>query len=77
MPVDSLKEELINSDEGFRKLHEQHQAYERQLERIQQSPPSLEDEVEMKRIKMCKLALKDQMEVLLIAHRREAAAVPA
>ncbi len=77
MPVDSLKEELIKNDEGFRKLHEQHQAYERQLERIQDSPHSLEDEVEMKRIKMCKLALKDQMEVMIIAHRREITAVPA
>jgi uncharacterized protein YdcH (DUF465 family) len=77
MPEDSLKEELINHDDGFRSLHEQHQAYERQLETIQQSPYSSEDEMEMKRIKMCKLALKDQMEAVLIEHRRERTAVPA
>ena len=67
---DELKEELIQTDGEFRRLHEEHQEYERRLHDLQQkSMPSEEDEAEEKRIKLHKLALKDQMEVILRTHR--------
>lgn len=71
---EALKGELIETDETFRSLWDQHQAFEHQLEEFQQrSLPSQDDEIEIKRIKMHKLALKDRMEAILVAHEREAA----
>ncbi len=73
---EALKAELIESDVTFRSLYEEHQACENQLEAIQQSAmPSQDDEAEIKRIKVHKLALKDRMEAIMVAHEREA--VPA
>lgn len=75
---EALKEELIETDDDFRRLHEEHQACEHQLETIlQSSMPSQGDEIEIKRIKLHKLALKDRMEAMMVAHEREAAATPA
>jgi uncharacterized protein YdcH (DUF465 family) len=67
---DDLKEELIKTDEQFRRLYEEHKAYERRLEEInQKSLLSQDDEIEEKKIKLHKLALKDRMEQMLRAHR--------
>lgn len=74
------KQELIDTDEDFRHLYEQHQAYKRQLADIRQkSLHSQEDEIEMKRIKLRKLELKDRMEFLMHEHRQTVpqAAAPA
>jgi uncharacterized protein YdcH (DUF465 family) len=67
---DDLKAELIESDPEFRRLHEEHQEYDRRLHALtQKTLPSQEDEMEEKRIKLHKLALKDRMEQILRAHR--------
>ena len=67
---DELKDELIQTDSDFRRLHEEHQEYERRLHDIQaNSLPSEEEEAEEKRIKLHKLVLKDQMEAILRSHR--------
>jgi len=67
---DELKAELIKTDDEFRRLYEEHQAYERRLQAInQKSLLSQEDEIEEKKIKLHKLALKDHMEQILRAHR--------
>ncbi|HET9213014.1 MAG TPA: DUF465 domain-containing protein [Thermoanaerobaculia bacterium] len=67
---DELKAELIKTDDEFRRLYEEHQAYERRLQEInQKSLLSQEDEIEEKKIKLHKLALKDHMEQILRAHR--------
>lgn len=67
---DELKAELIQTDDEFRRLYEEHQAYERRLQEInQKSLLSQEDEIEEKKIKLHKLALKDHMEQILRAHR--------
>lgn len=67
---DSLKQELIDTDEEFRALFEQHQEFERRLAELQQkSLPSEEDEQEEKQIKRQKLFLKDRMEMILRSHR--------
>lgn len=68
--VDDLKQELIRTDDEFRRLHEEHQEYERRLADLgHKSMFSEEDEVEEKRIKLHKLVLKDRMEALLRSHR--------
>jgi len=73
--LDDLKRELIRTDEDFRRLHDEHQACETRLsELVQNSLPSPEDEVEEKRLKLQKLALKDRMEEILREHRTSVSA---
>jgi hypothetical protein len=71
MPIrDEIKEELIATDDDFRRLYEEHQACERRLAEInQKSLLSQDDEIEEKKIKLHKLNLKDRMESMLRAHR--------
>lgn len=67
---DDLKAELIETDEEFRRLYEEHKEYERRLDTLnQKSLLSQEDEAEEKKIKLHKLVLKDHMEQILRQHR--------
>jgi len=67
---DPLKQELVENNEEFRALFEQHQGYERRLEELRlKSLLSEEDELEEKQIKRQKLLLKDRMEMILRSHR--------
>jgi len=69
---DSLKEELLKTDEEFRRLATEHQKSEARLDQLRQlSMPSADDEAEEKQLKLHKLYLKDQMEQIL-RQRREA-----
>jgi uncharacterized protein YdcH (DUF465 family) len=68
--VDSLREELLQTDEEFRTLFEKHQGFERRLEELRQKTLlSEEDELEEKQIKRQKLFLKDRMEAILRQRR--------
>lgn len=70
LQLDDLKRDLLRSHETFRRLHDEHQECETRLSQlVQQSLPSPEDEVEEKRLKIHKLALKDEMEQILREHR--------
>lgn len=67
---DALKEELIASDDQFRRLFEEHQSCERELDTIhKKSLLSEEDEFAEKRLKRHKLTLKDQMFAMMREHR--------
>jgi uncharacterized protein YdcH (DUF465 family) len=67
-----LKEELLKTDDEYRRLYEEHQEYERRLELLnQRSLLSQEDEIEAKRIKLHKLTLKDRMQEILRSHSEE------
>ena len=67
---ESLKQELLDSDDEYRRLSEEHQNYERRLESLHgKSFFSEEDEQEEKRIKLQKLRLKDRMQIILRDHR--------
>ncbi len=67
---DSLKQELLDTDDEYRRLFEEHQNYERRLETLhQKSFFSQEDEQEEKRIKLQKLRLKDRMQSILRNHQ--------
>jgi len=74
--VDPVKEHLIESDDSYRRLYQEHQEYKDRLSVIRQkSLTSQEDEIEMKRIKLHKLSLKDQMEAIRRRHLLEHASV--
>lgn len=63
---DALKQDLLENDEEFRTLFEEHQGFEQRLEELaQKSMPSEEDELEEKQIKRQKLFLKDRMQAIL------------
>jgi uncharacterized protein YdcH (DUF465 family) len=68
--LDDVKQELLRTNDAYRRLHDLHQAAEKRLSALTlRSLPSPEDEVEEKRLKLEKLALKDQMEAILREHR--------
>lgn len=72
MHRDDLRDELIKTDEEFRRLAEEHQQYEQRLEQLdQRTVMSQEAEAEAKTIKLHKLALKDRMEAILRARSEE------
>lgn len=73
---DSLREELLATNEEFRSLYDRHQDCERRLTKLhQKSLLSEKDELEEKQIKRQKLFLKDQMEAILRQRRTEEAPV--
>lgn len=65
MSEDDLKDELIESDDEFRNLYQEHQECEQRLEALDTHSLSPEFELEVKRIKLHKLALKDRMYAIL------------
>jgi uncharacterized protein YdcH (DUF465 family) len=71
MPNQSaLKEDLIQTDEQFRHLYEEHRTCEHRLDELNHKTLlSQDDEIEEKRLKLHKLTLKDRMEDLLRHHR--------
>lgn len=72
MDVVEVKDYLMKTDQEFRKLAEEHQKYERQLEDLLRKPHLSEhDQVEETVIKKKKLALKDQMQFLIQRYRME------
>ena len=74
--TDPVMVELIQTDDAFRRLYEEHQDYKQRLVNIRtKSLPSQEDEIEIKRIKLHKLSLKDRMEARLRERARSTAAV--
>jgi len=76
--TDPVMEELIQTDDAFRSLYEEHREYKQRLAAIRmKSLPSEEDEIEIKRIKLHKLSLKDRMEAKLRERARRAAVVTA
>ena len=71
MPMtEELKEELLKTDEEYRRLHDEHLTCKERLHELtQKSLPSQEDEIEEKKLKLHKLTLKDRMEEILRVHR--------
>jgi len=66
---DALVRELLETDFEFQRLHDEHQRSERRLEELRhKSLLSQEDEIEEKKIKVHKLALKDRMELMVREH---------
>ncbi len=67
---EGLIDRLMRENEEFLKVKHAHSQLARQLEEIEKKPfLTPQDEMEIKIIKKKKLALKDQMEKILIQHR--------
>ncbi|HLE83572.1 MAG TPA: hypothetical protein VJG13_04455 [Thermoanaerobaculia bacterium] len=66
---DALVRELLETDPDFRRLHDEHRQCEHRLEELRyKSLLSQEDEIEEKKLKVHKLALKDRMEYMVREH---------
>lgn len=65
MQLDPVKQELLESDDDFRSLFDEHKQCKERLEDLRlKSLLSEDDEMEIKRIKLHKLTLKDRMEAM-------------
>ena len=69
---EELKAHLMQTDEEFRHLAEQHAQFHKQLEALEaKSHLSPEEEIEEHRLKKLKLRIKDQMNAIVSRHRTE------
>jgi uncharacterized protein YdcH (DUF465 family) len=67
---EALIEKLVRENEEFSKVKQAHFQLAKQLEELEKKPfLTPQDEVEIKIIKKKKLALKDQMEKILMQYR--------
>jgi len=67
---EELIEKLMRENEEFLKVKKAHSQLARQLEELEKKPfLTPQDEMEVKIIKKKKLALKDQMEKILMQYR--------
>ena len=60
---------LLDEDEEFRKLHEEHRELEEKIEELLKRPPSTEIHFEIESLKKQKLVGKDKMELILTKYR--------
>jgi uncharacterized protein YdcH (DUF465 family) len=68
--TDGLKEELIAVDPEFRELAREHGRYEQRLSELSSLQyPSDEEQLEEVTLKKKKLAVKDQMQAIMLRHR--------
>ncbi len=69
---DEFKAHLMQADEGFRRLADQHTQYHQQLEALEaKAYLTPQEEVEEHRLKKLKLHLKDQMNGIISRHRAQ------
>ena len=63
---DEVKEELIQTDTEFRRLYQEHQDHERRVDQLVRThATSIDEEAELKALKVKKLHLKDRMEEMI------------
>jgi uncharacterized protein len=68
--LDSLKEQLMTSNNEFRELAREHGRYEARLSELSAlAYPSDEEQLEEITLKKKKLAIKDQMHSMMLQHR--------
>ena len=71
--TDGLKEQLIAIDPEFRELAREHGRYEQRLSELSQLQyPSDEEQLEEVTLKKKKLAVKDQMQAIMLRHQQAA-----
>jgi uncharacterized protein YdcH (DUF465 family) len=59
-------EQLVNENSRFRKLYEEHEFFEKELQQLEGRPRlNSDDEVQRKKIQKLKLAGKDEMNKIL------------
>ncbi|HEX3560243.1 MAG TPA: YdcH family protein [Pyrinomonadaceae bacterium] len=68
--TESLKEQLIAIDPEFRELAREHVRYEQRLSELSSLQyPSEEEQLEEVTLKKKKLAVKDQMQAIILRHQ--------
>lgn len=73
--AEQAREELLASDENYRRLAHEHAGYEQRLDGLLRKSRMSEDEqLEEVKLKKLKLYLKDAMEEMERRHRRSAVA---
>jgi uncharacterized protein YdcH (DUF465 family) len=74
--TESLKEQLISIDPEFRELAREHGRYEQRLSELSSLQyPSDEEQLEEVTLKKKKLAVKDQMQAIMLKHQKAESAV--
>jgi len=69
--TDSLKEQLLAIDPEFRELAREHGRYEQRLSELSSLQyPSDEEQLEEITLKKKKLAVKDQMQAIMLRHQK-------
>lgn len=69
--TDTLKEQLIAIDPEFRELAREHGRYEQRLSELSSLQyPSDEEQLEEITLKKKKLAVKDQMQAIMLRHQK-------
>lgn len=72
--VETIRQHLLETDEGFRGLHDKHHELDSRLTQLSSKHYLSEPEqVEETTLKKQKLHLKDQMEAIIRRHRTDAA----
>ena len=72
-PPEALTARLMETNEEYRTLVQEHSDYDRRLEQLSTRRfPSTDEEVEEHRLKKLKLQLKDRMHAILREHEAEA-----
>lgn len=71
MKEDEIKEHLMSSNPGFRRLVEEHRQYEGRLEELNRRHMTEQDHLEEVQLKKKKLHLKDQMNSMIHKFRSE------
>ena len=67
---EELKAHLMQTNESFRTLMNQHHDYDARVEQLESKPVlTAEEEIEEHRLKKLKLQLKDQMEQIVSEYR--------
>ena len=73
--TDGIKEQLLTSDTEFRELARAHGQYEARLRELAGlAYPTDEEQLEEITLKKKKLAVKDQMQEILLRHQHQASA---
>ncbi len=73
--TDGLKEQLIVSDPEFRELAREHGKYDARLRELSAlAYPNDEEQLEEITLKKKKLAVKDQMQEIMLRHRQQTSA---
>jgi uncharacterized protein YdcH (DUF465 family) len=72
VPETELREQLLRDNAEFRRLAEEHQSYDAQLENLNNKHfLSQEEQLQEKKLKKKKLLLKDQMYLMVQKFRKE------
>jgi uncharacterized protein YdcH (DUF465 family) len=68
--TEEIKAHLMQTNEKFRELSEQHSVYKRQIQDLEAKHAlTADEEMEEHRLKKLKLHLKDEMEQMVSEHR--------